>query len=434
MKTIIFYSIVLASLTTAMVSCKTKNNIANIKDYGAFINPAFQKAQLQNNESEIQFWNNKLQQDTGSYTNMLEVGFNILAHFKLTGNVNDLAFADSLFYRSLSKLNNKEASIYLALTQNAITQHKFKEAEQYVYAAEKIGADAGTINLLKFDVSMELGNYLAAELCLKKIGNKENNFDYLIRQAKFEDYQGKAEASIATMEKAYGLLKYSNKKSTQVWVTTNLADMYSHSGRIQDAYNMYVKSLQLDSANLYALKGIANICFVHDKNAEEAERILKFVLSTTDAPDLNLNLSEISEWKGDTKAKNEYLHTFLTKIESNKRYGNMYNKYLVDVYLNDKIDIAKGLSIAENEMNNRKTPETYSWLALANYKANNIGLATEIINKHVLNKTFEPEALFTAAVVLSKTDKVASEKLKAVCKKSEFELGPIKYARLKEGI
>jgi hypothetical protein len=434
MKKIILYSIVLAGLTTAIMSCNTKNNIANVKDYGAFINPEFQKAQLQKNEFEIQFWNTKLQQDTGSSINMLEVGFNSLAHFKLTGNVNDLAFADSLFYRSLSKSNNKEASIYLALTQNAITQHKFKEAEQYVYAAEKIGADAGTINLLKFDVSMELGNYLAAELCLKKIGNKENNFDYLIRQAKFEDYQGKAESSIATMEKAYGLLKYSNKKSTQIWVTTNLADMYSHSGRIQDAYNMYVKSLQLDSANLYALKGIANICFVHDKNAAEAERILKFVLSTTDAPDLNLNLAEISEWKGDTKAKNEYLHTFLTKIESNKRYGNMYNKYLVDVYLNDKIDIAKGLSIAENEMNNRKTPETYSWLALANYKANNIGLATEIINKNVLNKTFEPHALYAAAVILSKTDKVASEKLKTVCKESEFELGPVKYARLKEGI
>ncbi len=434
MKKIILYSRLLSSLTTAMISCNTKTNIANAKDYDAFINPAFQKAQLQNNENEIQFWNTKLQQDTGSYANMVEVSFNTLSHFKLTGNVNDLAFADSLFYRALSKLNNKEASIYLALTQNAITQHKFKDAEKFIYTAEKIGADAGTINLLKFDVSMELGNYLAAELCLKKINNKENNFDYLIRQAKFEDYQGKAEASIATMEKAYGLLKYSNKKSTQIWVTSNLADMYSHSGRIQDAYNMYVKSLQLDSANLYALKGIANICFVHDKNAVEAERIFKFILSTTDAPDINLNLAEISEWKGDIKAKNEYLHTFLTKIESNKNYGNMYNKYLVDVYLTDKIDAVKALRIAESEMNNRKTPETYSWLALANYKANNIGLATEIINKNVLNKTYEPLALYAASVVLSKTDKELSNKLKGECMESKFELGPVKYDRLLKGI
>lgn len=108
----------------------------------------------------------------------------------------------------------------------------------------------------------------------------------------------------------------------------------------------------------------------------------------------------------------------------------MYNKYLVDIYLNDKIDVAKALLIAESEMNNRKTPETYSWLALANYKANKIGEATEIINKHVLNKTFEPAALYTAAIVLSKTDKATSEKLKEICKESAFELGPIKMASL----
>lgn len=434
MKKIFLYSLLLAGFSPALISCNKKNNIANVKDYGAFINPIFQKAQLQKNETEINFWNNRLNADTGSFANMLEVGFNTLAHFKLTGHVNDLSFADSLFYGVIQKLNNKDAGAYLALTQNAITQHRFKDAEKYIYAAEKIGADAGIINLLKFDVSMELGNYLQAELCLKSITEKEKNFDYLIRKAKFEDHLGNAATSINEMEKAYNIVKNNNKKSTQIWVTTNLADMYSHSGRIQDAYKMYVKSLQLDSANLYALKGIATICFANDKNGDEAERIFKFILSTTDAPDLNLNLAEISEWKGDTKAKNEYLLTFLAKIESNKKYGNMYNKYLVDVYLNDKLDIAKGLSIAENEMNNRRTPETYSWLALANYKANNISLATEIINKNVLNKTFEPHALYAAAVVLSKTDKVLSDKLKANCKKSEFELGPVKYARLIQGI
>jgi lipopolysaccharide biosynthesis regulator YciM len=430
MKNIINYTLLLTLVSAVISSCTNKSTIARVEDYGAFINTKFHKDQLQKNDVEIQFWNSKLKTDTGSYANMIEVGFNTLAHFKLTGNVNDLAIADSLFYRSLSKLNNKEASIYLTLTQNAITQHKFKEAEQFLLAAEKIGADPATINLLKFDVNMELGNYLAAELCLVRINNKEKNFDYLIRKAKFEDYKGNAEASIARMEQAYALLKYSNKKSTQIWVTTNLGDMYSHCGRIQDAYKMYVKSLQLDSANLYALKGIATICFAKDKNVEEAERIFKFILSTTDAPDLNLNLAEISEFKGDVKARDEYLNTFIGKIESNKKYGNMYNKYLIDIYLNDKLDIEKGLSIAENEMNNRKTPETYSWLAFANYKASKMDEATEIIKKNVLDKTFEPEALYIASVVLGKTNKVESNKLKQALRANAFELGPVKYNRL----
>jgi lipopolysaccharide biosynthesis regulator YciM len=432
MKKIFFYIILIVSIITTSYSCKN-NNIANKKDYNAFINPAFQQAQLQKNEMEIAFWNNKLKADTGSFVNMLEVGFNTLAHFKLSGNVNDLALADSLFYGTIQKLNNKEASVYFALAQNAITQHKFKEAEKFIYEAERIGADAATINLVKFDISMELGNYLGAELCLKNMAKKENNFDYLIRKSKYEDHLGNSVNTIANMEKAYDLVKNSNKKSTINWVTTNLADMYSHSNRLQDAYNMYVKALHQDNANLYALKGIATICFVHDKNTEEAERIFKFILSTTESPDLNLNLAEIAEYKGDKVAQDRYIETFLNKINSNKKYGNMYNKYLVDVYLNDKLDIAKGLLIAQNEMNNRKTPETYSWLALANYKANNITEANNILNKYVLNKTKEPDALYIASIVLSKTDKVLAKKLANECRDSYFELGPIKTARLGQG-
>jgi lipopolysaccharide biosynthesis regulator YciM len=433
MKKIFFYTILIVTSTITIFSCKNNTSIANKKDYNAFINPAFQQAQLQKNEMEIAFWNNKLKADTGSFVNMLEVGFNTLAHFKLSGNVNDLAYADSLFYGTIKKLNNKEASVYFALAQNAITQHKFNEAEQFIYEAEKIGADAATINLVRFDISMELGNYLGAELCLKNISKKEDNFDYLIRKAKFEDHLGNEKNTIANMEKAYDLVKNANKKSTINWVTTNLADMYSHANRLQDAYNMYVKALQLDSANLYALKGIATICFVNDKNTDEAERIFKFILSTTESPDLNLNLAEIAEYKGDKPAQDKYLKTFLGKIESNKKYGNMYNKYLVDVYLNEKLDIVKGLSIAQSEMNNRKTPETYSWLALANYKANNIATANEILNKYVLNKTKEPHALCIASIILSKTDKALSQKLADDCKNSYFELGPIRVTRLLQG-
>ncbi len=432
MKKITTFTLLSILIITNISSCKKKESITNKNDYNVFINPKFQKEALQKNETEISFWNNKLKADTGSFINMLEVGFNTLAHFKLSGNVNDLVFADSLFYGTINKLNNKEASVYFALAQNAITQHKFKEAEQFINNAEKIGADAYTINLVRFDINMELGNYLAAALSLKNIAKQENNFDYLIRKAKYEDHLGNTEITIATMEKAYELVKNNNKKSTINWVTTNLADMYSHANRLQEAYGMYVKALQLDSANLYALKGIATICFVQDKNNEEAERIFKFILSTTESPDLNLNLAEIAEVKGDVQSKNKYLNTFLAKIQSNKNYGNMYNKYLVDVYLNDKVDIAKGLNIAQNEMNNRKTPETYSWLAMANYKANNIAVANEILSKYVLNKTKEPDALYISSIILSKTNKTLSKKLAEECKGSYFELGPIKSGRLNE--
>jgi hypothetical protein len=357
-----------------------------------------------------------------------------LAHFKLAGTVNDLHFADSLYNVVSGTVGNKESAIYMSLAQNAITQHKFKEAEEFVFVAEKIGADAGKIAMLKFDVAMELGNYAVAKQNLDKINTATKNFDYIIRNAKYQDHLGNSEASVMQMEEAYAMVKNNNKKSVVVWVTTNLADMYTHSGRVEDAYKMYLKSLAIDSANLYALKGIANISFGNDKNADEAERIYKFILSTTDAPDLNLNLAEIAEWKNDLKSKEMYIKKFVSKIENSKQYGNMYNKYLVDVFLYDNINVAKALSIAEKEMGNRRTPETYTWLALANYKANNKEEANRIIKTFVLDKTHEPLSLYAASVILNETDKAKANELKAACAESKLEIGPIKYDRLMKGI
>jgi lipopolysaccharide biosynthesis regulator YciM len=427
MKNILFYSIFLLLL----ISCNKKNNIAQSKDYEVFLNKKFQIQQIEKVNQEIGFWDTKLKSDTGSYLNMMEVGLNRLNRFKLLGQVRDLHSADSLFHRSGAKINNQESSIYFALSQNAITQHQFKEAALYLQNAEKVGADAYTINLIKFDINMELGQYNEAQYHLNNISKKDKNLDYLIRKSKFEDYLGHSDKSIEYMEKAYEMVKNINKKSLSNWVVTNLADMYSHDGRLDKAYDMYIKSLRVDSANLYALKGIAAIAYAHDHNTDEAERIINFILSNTDAPDLYLTLAEINEWKGDVIKKENYINTFLTKV-NNAAYGNMYNKYLIDVYLNDKLDITKGLSIAEKEINNRSTPETYSWLALANYKANNYAKATELINTHVLNKTAEPDALYIAAMILCNSNKPLAQKLMNQCKESKFELGPVKFIKLKQ--
>jgi tetratricopeptide (TPR) repeat protein len=434
MKNILKYSSLFFLLVVLNTSCKKSKTITNKKDYEVFLNPSFQKKMLQENEAEINFWKTKLNEDTSSYVNKLQISSNTLAHFKLAGTVNDLHFADSLYNVVSGAVSNKESAIYLSLAQNAITQHKFKAAEEFVFTAEKIGADAGKIAMLKFDVAMELGNYAVAKQNLDKINTATKNFDFIIRNAKYQDHLGNSEASVMQMEEAYAMVKNNNKKSVIVWVSTNLADMYTHAGRVEDAYKMYLKSLAIDSANLYALKGIANISFGNDKNTEETERIYKFILSTTDAPDLNLNLAEIAEWNGDMKSKEMYIQKFVSKIESNKQYGNMYNKYLVDVFLYDKVNVAKALSIAEKEMDNRRTPETYTWLAIANYKANKKEEANRIIKTFVLDKTHEPLSLYAASVILKDTDKARANELKAACAESKLEIGPIKYDRMIKGI
>src|ERR1051325_3388261 len=82
-------------------SCNEKKNVTDARDYEAFLHTDDQIAKkISACKEEIDFWTQRLQKDTGSYGNMMEVAHNILYRFKLKGDASDLKIADSLFRRS----------------------------------------------------------------------------------------------------------------------------------------------------------------------------------------------------------------------------------------------------------------------------------------------------------------------------------------------
>jgi tetratricopeptide (TPR) repeat protein len=427
MKKILLFGILLSVVFT---SCSKKKNIADPADYNTFLTDKFHEKEIAKNDYEINFWKNKLRQDTGSFVDMLELGFNYLHRFKLHGEVEDVKYADSLFMRSNTKLNYKTPEIYYSLSQNAITQHRFQDAYKYTEAAIKNGGAEYTTDLLKFDAGMELGLYYEASNKLNKI-NTPGNFDYMIRKAKLEDHKGNLDKAIELMEMAFEKVKNINKKSPYAWTLSNLADMYGHAGRVKEAYDAYINVLKRDSANLYCLKGIAYIAYAQDKNTAEAKRILNFILAKTKMPDLHLMLADIAGFEGNKKEKENQLNLFLQEAEQPK-YGAMYNKYLFTIYADELNDGAKALSIAQMEAESRPTPEALSWLAWAYYKTGYTDKAYTTAKNYVVNKCFEPNVLYRLGIIYNaagKKDK-AKEFLHETLK-SSFEIGPVKAAEVK---
>ena len=207
--------------------------------------------------------------------------------------------------------------------------------------------------------------------------------------------------------------------------------MYGHAGRVKEAYKNYIDILKIDSNYLYALKGIAWISFSHDHNTQEAKRILHYILSQTNLPDLYLLLAEIADWEKNKPEKDKCINKFLSIVE-NPSYGNMYNKYLITIYTTEKNDFDRALAIAEKEVNSRPTPETFDWLAWVYYKKGDVAKAYELINKNVIGKTFEPNSLLRIAYILkSHGDSQRSDKIFKECLSSSFELGPMTTAEIK---
>ena len=244
---------------------------------------------------------------------------------------------------------------------------------------------------------MELGKYYEASKKLSNLKDKKS-FDYIIRKAKLEDHYGRTDNAIELMEEAATIVK-EKRKSSYIWTLSNLADMYGHAGRIKESYQSYLKVLDMDSANLYCLKGIAWIAFSHDKNTTEAKRILNFILSLTNMPDLNLTLADIAEWEGNEKTKLEYIHKF-TEVVTKPGYGAMYNKYLIYLYTEELKDYDKALALATHEIESRPTPETYNWLATIYFNSGETEKAFQIIKDNVYKRTYEPDAMMNAGLFM----------------------------------
>lgn len=421
---------IISILVFFFASCSNKKTITNTSDYNFYLKEGLVATAVEKINSEITFWQQKLQSDTGSYVYMLELASNYLRLFRTDGSIESLQKGDALLKRSSAKLNNADPEILYSLSQNAIAQHQFLQAASFSEAAENAKGDKYTIRLLEFDANMELGRYKEAYTSLESLKDK-TAFDYLIRKAKWEDHKGNLDAAIVLMEQAFAKVK-DKKKSLYCWALSNLSDMYGHAGRIEEAYKGYLEVLEKDPANLYCLKGIAWIAYAHDNNTTEAKHILEYILSQTSMPDLKLVLAQIAETEGNEVEKKKLINEFVTTV-TKPGYGDMYNKYLLEIYTEEFKDYDKAFAIAEKELKNRFTPETCDWMAWVYYNKGDIAKAMEFSKSYVHKLTFEPDAtMHTAFIYAANGKKQEAKSLLQECLESSFELGPVATKQIEE--
>jgi tetratricopeptide (TPR) repeat protein len=285
--------------------------------------------------------------------------------------------------------------------------------------------------LQQFDVLLELGRLHDAATILNSFKDK-NTFEYCIRLAKMEDHRGHSTESVKWMEKAVKKADEEKNKTLLLWAKANLADMCGHTNRVKKAYHLYIDVLKKDRNNTHALKGIAWIAFSHDKNTTTAKNILNYLKTIHPVPDYDLLLSEIAVYEGNRKEKESSISNFLNEV-NRPAYGDMYNKYVFMLLCGEETNYSEIMRIAQKEVNNRPTSQSYDLLAWAYYKNNNLDEAIKIAEAFVVNKNSEPDALYH----LGKLYKQSGNKSKAAyyLKKalaSGFEMGPVMANEIKE--
>ncbi|PRZ20650.1 tetratricopeptide repeat protein [Flavobacterium granuli] len=412
-------------------ACDTKNTqITKVADYNNYLKVKENKA-LDFAHAEIDFWQKKFDKapNQSSYLGIIASKYATL--FEYTGDVSHLYKAEELLTKVNESYKYSKVAAIRSLARNYISQHRFKEALVLANKAFAIGEGRKETQKLLFDVQMELGNYTEAEKNLNAVKDM-NDFDYLIRLAKWNDHKGDLETAITFMEKARDIAEKEDNKTLKIWSYSNLGDFYGHAGRIQESYDCYLKTLAIDPNYSYALKGIAWIVFSHERNTKEANRIVEAIELTHNTPDFYLLKSQIAQFEGN---KEEALHerNAYFCMQENNDYGAMYNKYNTLIYADVKETASKALAIAKIEVNHRPTPDSYDLLAWSYLKMGQNKKALEIAEKHVQGKTFEPKVQYHLAMIYksnNKMNKVAPIKQELLS--SIYELGPNMEEKVKQ--
>lgn len=238
------------------------------------------------NAAELDFWQRRLDSSAGAATPAARVAGALSQRFHLYGDIRDLLAADSMLSALSSAAKGREAGLLRSLAANAITRHRFQQADSLVRTALVLGAERYNSLLMQFDTRFELGDYVVAGNTLSTCA-ATNEYGYFFRMAKWMHFKGKTDSAVFYLQQALRWTGTSN--GLKQAALSNLGDLYMHEGRMKEAADNYMQSVRIDAADWRSLQGLGRIALLNDGHPDVAERIFGFIRQRIKLPDAAYN-------------------------------------------------------------------------------------------------------------------------------------------------
>jgi tetratricopeptide (TPR) repeat protein len=382
-------SIGICFLAGSMACTRAKNPIVSEVFVDSLMNHYQEPLFARSNDSALIFWKSRIDPALPGFVSEMKYASALGMRFRLFGDIRDIKRADSTLRMVDSLFNHHEPAADLSLVSFSIQQHRFKEAEEWLDKAKKTGIKKYDLLTASFDVDFELGKYFNASLELKEL--KSEDYGYYFRRSKMDHLHGLLDSSIHGMERAAELEKSS--PYLEQAAVSNAADLHMHAGELEQAALLYMESIRMNAADFHSLAGLAWIALVNDHRDSLAAQIYAFVRAKSQLPDVLYKLSLLAEAKGDAIEERKYAEAF-AKQASDVVYGNMYNKYLIELYTGILQEPEQAEGLAKREMENRATPQTHAWLAWSLFSNHKKEAAMDQFRKYISGQPLEGIELY----------------------------------------
>ncbi|MEO7046114.1 MAG: hypothetical protein ABI091_12465, partial [Ferruginibacter sp.] len=196
-----------AIILLTFASCKhEKKFIVDTRFTDSLLKNFTPSALIKQNDYDLQFWGGRIDPKKHDEVSESKYAGALAGRFGLLGDINDLRSADSILHGLDAYFNYTQVGPEASLIHNAISQHRFLQADTLLEKARATGLRKYQSSALTFDVDFELGRYRVAEDQLKTMADPKD-YGYQFRSSKLWHYKGNVDSAITAMKNAVDIAK-----------------------------------------------------------------------------------------------------------------------------------------------------------------------------------------------------------------------------------
>ena len=293
---------------------------------------------------------------------------------------------------------NYDSLVYLSLVQ--MSQHRFQEALVTARKAVSINADNSPAYGPVGDAAFELGRYdQAAEAYQKMIDLRPGTPSYS-RAAYYRKLVGDGDGALQLFRQAYDLADL-NDPENRAWCLMQMGNIAFGMGKIPEAENIYLASLEIFPNYYNSLAGLAKVKVAQNK-LDEAIRLFQKAIAIVPMPDFVAALGDAYVLKGNNvEAKNQYnLVEYIGLISEINQ--DIYNRQLALFYADHDIKLQQALDLAAAELRIRKDVYGYDAMAWCLYKNGRISEAVANAENALKMGTQDAMLFYHAGMIYAK--------------------------------